>query len=157
RGRPVRTPRTDRRALGAVALQPGDDDDRGHPPARGPRADRRTDAVAVLGVASEIPGRVVHAGFRFAQARGRGGHLMRTRRRALVLVATFALIGGGAGLVNGSGTASAKPQPMLIVTGAGASGGPHVREFDSAGHDTGVGFFAYDPGFSGGVRVGTGD
>lgn len=44
-----------------------------------------------------------------------------------------------------------------IVTGAGAGGGPHVRSFTAAGElANGNGFFAYDPGFSGGVSVGTG-
>jgi hypothetical protein len=40
-----------------------------------------------------------------------------------------------------------------IVTGTGAGGAPHVRVFTGAGLDTGVGFFAYHPGFSGGVIV----
>src|SRR5436190_14052336 len=82
---------------------------------------------------------------------------MRRRRQALVLVAVFALIGAAAGLVRGGGSAKAATQPQLIVTGAGAGGGPHVRLFNANGSDTGVGFFAYDPGFGGGVRVGTGD
>ncbi len=40
-----------------------------------------------------------------------------------------------------------------IVTGAGIGGGPHVRVFRSNGTDTGVSFFAYTPGYSGGVNV----
>jgi SpoIID/LytB domain protein len=39
-----------------------------------------------------------------------------------------------------------------IVTGAGPSGGPHVRIFDARGNDIG-GFFAYPDGFYGGVFV----
>ncbi|MGK2956856.1 MAG: hypothetical protein ACSLFB_00320 [Acidimicrobiales bacterium] len=42
------------------------------------------------------------------------------------------------------------------ITGAGPGGGPHVRTFDSAGNP-GHGFFAYDPGFRGGVHVASGD
>jgi uncharacterized repeat protein (TIGR01451 family) len=46
-----------------------------------------------------------------------------------------------------------------IITGAGASGGPHVRAFTMAtGGPTEVaGFYAYDPSFAGGVRVAVGD
>lgn len=43
-----------------------------------------------------------------------------------------------------------------IVTGAGPTGGPHVRILGHDGADKG-GFFAYAPGFTGGVRVATGD
>jgi hypothetical protein len=42
-----------------------------------------------------------------------------------------------------------------IVTGADAGGGPHVRTFDPNGIARG-GFFAYDGGFRGGVRVAAG-
>jgi SpoIID/LytB domain protein len=40
-----------------------------------------------------------------------------------------------------------------IVTGADKGGGPHVRVLDTNGDTTGVEFMAYDPKFSGGVRV----
>jgi hypothetical protein len=44
-----------------------------------------------------------------------------------------------------------------IVTGAGPGGGPHVRAFSGAnGSPLGNGFYAYDPGFSGGVHVAVG-
>jgi len=45
----------------------------------------------------------------------------------------------------------------FIITGAGPSGGPHVRVFKGDGTPTPVNFFAYDAGFTGGVRVATGD
>jgi hypothetical protein len=45
-----------------------------------------------------------------------------------------------------------------IATGAGPGGGPHVRIFDANnGNSIFKEFFAYDPGFRGGVYVGAGD
>jgi WD40 repeat protein len=41
----------------------------------------------------------------------------------------------------------------LIITGAGGGSSPLVRIFKSDNTDTGMGFFAYDPAFTGGVRV----
>jgi hypothetical protein len=54
-----------------------------------------------------------------------------------------------AGDVEGTGLAD-------IVTGPGAGGGPEVRVFRGSGAPL-VSFFAYDPGFSGGVFVAAGD
>jgi subtilisin-like proprotein convertase family protein len=54
-------------------------------------------------------------------------------------------------------TGGGAPTGKLLVTGAGPGGGPHVRLFllDTAGNVNalGVGFFAYDPAFAGGVNV----
>jgi hypothetical protein len=44
-----------------------------------------------------------------------------------------------------------------IVTAADAGGGPHIRVWTGSGADTGVSFFAYPPGFRGGVRVAVGN
>ncbi|MEY2418267.1 MAG: trimeric autotransporter adhesin [Actinomycetota bacterium] len=44
-----------------------------------------------------------------------------------------------------------------IITGPGPGGGPHVRVFRSDGTDTGVGFMAYAPTYTGGVNVATVD
>src|SRR5205807_213903 len=54
------------------------------------------------------------------------------------------------GDVTGDGTAD-------IITGAGAGAGPHVKAFDGATGAEVRSFFAYSPGFSGGVRVAAGD
>jgi hypothetical protein len=69
---------------------------------------------------------------------------------------TPAFTGGvyvAAGDVDGDGTAE-------LVVGADAGGGPHVRVFSGAGLPAlfeVASFFAYDPAFTGGVRVAVGD
>ena len=55
-----------------------------------------------------------------------------------------------AGDVNGDGRAD-------IVTGAGPGAGPQVKVFDGATNAEIRSFFAYDPGFTGGVYVASGD
>jgi hypothetical protein len=55
-----------------------------------------------------------------------------------------------AGDVNGDGRDE-------IITGAGRGGVPQVKVFDAATLQAIDSFFAYDPGFHGGVRVAAGD
>jgi hypothetical protein len=55
-----------------------------------------------------------------------------------------------AGDVNGDGVAD-------IITGAGAGSGPRVRVFDGITQVQLANFLAYEPSFTGGVRVATGD
>jgi hypothetical protein len=54
------------------------------------------------------------------------------------------------GDVNGDGVAD-------IITGAGAGGGPHVKAFSGGAFNEIASFFAYNPGFTGGVFVTAGD
>ena len=54
------------------------------------------------------------------------------------------------GDVNGDGRAD-------VITGAGPGAGPHVKVFDGATGALLSSFFAYDPGFAGGVFVAAGD
>jgi hypothetical protein len=61
--------------------------------------------------------------------------------------------GGGLYVAGASFGGSATPG---FVTGAGATGGPHVRTFDRTGAPRSS-FFAYAPNFTGGVRVATGN
>jgi hypothetical protein len=61
---------------------------------------------------------------------------------------------GGVFLGTGSG---AGITPSNVVTGTAGGGAPHVRVFRPDGSDAGPGFFAYAPGFLGGVRVATCD
>ncbi|MFH1522804.1 MAG: S8 family serine peptidase [Patescibacteria group bacterium] len=60
---------------------------------------------------------------------------------------------GGASVSSGDIDGDGKDE---IVTGAGFSGGPHVRIFDNKGKVLGQ-FFAYDKNFRGGVNVAVGD
>jgi hypothetical protein len=55
-----------------------------------------------------------------------------------------------AGDANGDGFAD-------VIVGPGAGGGPHVRVFSGMDGSELLSFFAFDPGFTGGVRVAAGD
>jgi Bacterial Ig-like domain/Bacterial Ig domain/FG-GAP-like repeat len=61
---------------------------------------------------------------------------------------------GGVHVAVGDITGDGKAE---IVTGAGPSGGPHVRVWNGADLTEVGGFFAYDPAFGGGVVVGLSD
>ncbi|MCA9071197.1 MAG: VCBS repeat-containing protein, partial [Planctomycetaceae bacterium] len=54
------------------------------------------------------------------------------------------------GDINGDGTPD-------LITGAGPGGGPHVQVFDGASGAVVLSFFAFGPGFSGGVNVASAD
>ena len=72
-------------------------------------------------------------------------------RSFFAFTSTFA--GGvfvAAGDVNGDGQAD-------VITGAGPGGGPHVKVFSGADNSLLSSFFAFDPAFTGGVRVAAGD
>ena len=79
---------------------------------------------------------------------GADGSLLRS------FVAYDAAFTGGvfvaAGDVSGDGRAD-------LITGAGSSGGPHVKVFDGATGHTLHSFLGYGPSFTGGVRVAAGD
>jgi hypothetical protein len=49
------------------------------------------------------------------------------------------------------------PEQSILVTGAGAGGGPQVNVFDGDTNELLTQFFAFDPGFTGGVAVAVGD
>src|SRR5439155_1334402 len=82
---------------------------------------------------------------------------MRTRRNSVVLLAVLALIAVGSALLHGGKVKAQTGGAGLLGTGAGPGGGSHVRVFDNNGNPTAVSFFAYPPGFAGGVHIAMGD
>jgi hypothetical protein len=54
-------------------------------------------------------------------------------------------------------TVSGPPATPLVVASADAGGGPHVKVFDAVSGALVASFFAFDPHFTGGVRVAVGD
>src|SRR5437868_5714961 len=92
----------------------------------------------------------------------RGGRRM--RRRAATIVLSTALLALIALAIPTSGKGAAAAQTLgspVIVTGAGAGGGPHVKVYsvDLAHHTVTqlASYFAFGPFFPGGVRVAAGD
>jgi hypothetical protein len=89
---------------------------------------------------------------------GGGPHIQVFSGRTLAVLRSFFAYGpafsGGvyvaAGDVNGDGMAD-------VITGAGPGGGPHVQAFSGKDGSVLRSFFAYAPGFTGGVRVAAAD
>ncbi len=61
---------------------------------------------------------------------------------------------GGVRVATGDVTGDGVPD---LITGAGFGGGPHIQVFDGTDFTLVAGFFAYEPEFTGGVFVTTGD
>lgn len=59
------------------------------------------------------------------------------------------------GGVDVTGVPTDSGKPAMIITGAGFSGGPHVRTFNLQGVEQSS-FYAYDPSFHGGIRISSG-
>ncbi len=78
----------------------------------------------------------------------------RTGEERLSFLAYHPNFGGGvrvaSGDVNGDGVAD-------VITGPGAGGGPHVKVFNGANGAELMSFMAFNPGFTGGVTVASGD
>ncbi|MCS6853054.1 MAG: FG-GAP-like repeat-containing protein, partial [Gemmataceae bacterium] len=67
---------------------------------------------------------------------------------------------GAGGALSDTDSVTIQVKPLgaqLLVTGADRGGGPHVRVFDPVTKAPLFSFFAYSPGFTGGVRVAAGD
>ena len=76
----------------------------------------------------------------------------------LRLLLRWSLVGAVVGvLVGGIHQEVGAQPPPILVTGAGAGGGPHVRVFNAETGAVLFEFFAFDPAFTGGVRVATAD
>jgi Tol biopolymer transport system component len=69
---------------------------------------------------------------------------------AVLQAGTSSGFGGGVFVATGDVLAGGGAE---VVTGTGPGGGPHVRVFGTTGPGAAGGFFAYDPAFTGGVRV----
>jgi len=103
--------------------------------------------VVYLQVVAAGGGEIVSAGGPDPGASGRG---------------SGTVIGTGSGTGTGGGgsrssTAAAAAIGPLVVAGAGAGGLPLVRAYDAATGAVRFSFLAYDPAYTGGVRVATGD
>ncbi|MGK2956854.1 MAG: S8 family serine peptidase [Acidimicrobiales bacterium] len=87
---------------------------------------------------------------------GGGPHVIVADRTGPILGSFFAYdpaFTGGVDVATGDLDGDGRDE---IITGAGPGGGPHVRAFGFDGSPR-ESFFAYDPAFTGGVNVATGD
>src|SRR4029077_16662919 len=80
---------------------------------------------------------------------------MRARRTKSVLTAAGVVLAGAWLVAPAHGAPAPTTTKDRIITGAGAGGGPDVRVYATDGTMK-TQFFAYDPGFRGGVRVAAG-
>jgi hypothetical protein len=118
-------------------------------------------SVGLLGVAVDIGS---EAGFDISGTTGTAyaalfvGGVARLYTINLVTAAATLVGTIGDGTLALRGFAVAPAAPVLVSTGPGAGGGPHVRLFQvdpltTLATPLGGGFFAYDPGFTGGVQA----
>jgi len=107
-------------------------------------------SVAAANVTGDAPAEIITGA-----GPGGGPHVKVFAGDGTQLAGFFAYDGAFTGGVNVAAGALDNGGLASIVTGPGPGGGPNVKAFTAAGGQL-VSFMAYDPGFSGGVRVAAG-